>query len=44
MVANIFQGIFVLGRWISNLNNKIGRGHEIILSFGQGSIGLKHMY
>ena len=40
----IFRGIFARGRWISNLNPKIGRGHEIIIAFGEDSIGSKHRY
>ena len=44
MVANIFVGLFARGHWISNLNSKIGRGHEIIIAFGEDSIGPKHRF
>ena len=45
MVANIFSGaFFAKGHWISNLNSEIGRGHEIIIVFGEDFIGLMESY
>ena len=41
---HFFRGFLARGYWISNLNPKIGGGHEIIIAFGEDSIGPKHGY
>ena len=35
------QEIFARGHWISNLNPEVDRRDEIIIAFGEDSIGLK---
>ena len=41
---HFFRVFFVRGHWISNLNPEICRGLEIIIAFGEDSIGPKHSY
>ena len=41
---HFFRVFFVRGHWVSNLNPEICRGLEIIIAFGEDSIGPKHSY